>query len=572
MKRTNVSGILVVAALLAVASAPIAVSQSPDPALTNLLPAGAILVLESGDFAGLVEGWDRSPEKKLWLQSDNYEIFSRSRLFLRLKVAQEEFAAAAGFPPEMKFLRSAAGSGSRLALYDVGDLEFLYVTRLPSARVMQTLLWKTQTSFEPRQAAGVKYFVHTDEESKRVVAYAAPQGYLLLATREELLAGALRNLSGQDGQKLADEAWYRDSVASAGRPGSLRLVMNMEAVLATPHFRSYWIHGNQRELAAYKAVLSDLHFSPQAIREDRVLLTALGGGSYEKPDRMSPGGAVVNQMLRLVPPGAGMYRAWADPNIGQISQLIVSKLLGRYNSSSARARTISSRGSNDPMEIRIDRPPVVVRTGGFAPEGLGTLLGGNRPNGLLHIQSSRTVAGGVFVANDSVLVVSAMAAWDAGAVCRELISAVNTLWTTSSLGLTCTEQSARGQRFWGTDGITGISVAAQGKYLFLASNAEALAPVLDRAGATPPPEWGEYVAGFRHSNERAHFRRMMTLLDHPWAGRRGRGRSNRDRVPQFFSDNLGSLSDSLRRVSSVTISQRTTGSHVYQTVEYRLSP
>ena len=57
--------------------------------------------------------------------SANYAAFSRSRLFLRLEAAFDEFSTAAGAPPDMALLSDVAGAESALALYDIGKLEFL---------------------------------------------------------------------------------------------------------------------------------------------------------------------------------------------------------------------------------------------------------------------------------------------------------------------------------------------------------------------------------------------------------------------------------------------------------------
>src|SRR5262245_49735348 len=107
---------------------------TPPSALSKLMPEGAVLFIEAKDFRSLVKDWDSSEQKRSWIQSDNYESFSRSRLFLRLKSAGDQFAVAAGLPPDMNFVSQAAGERSALAVYDIGKLQFLYVTYLPSAR------------------------------------------------------------------------------------------------------------------------------------------------------------------------------------------------------------------------------------------------------------------------------------------------------------------------------------------------------------------------------------------------------------------------------------------------------
>ncbi|MGO8732989.1 MAG: hypothetical protein ACLQVM_09355 [Terriglobia bacterium] len=62
---------------------------------TAFTPTGSLLLVESVNFALLVRDWENSKEKQKWLASDNYQVFSRSRLFLRLQEAQRQFAVAA---------------------------------------------------------------------------------------------------------------------------------------------------------------------------------------------------------------------------------------------------------------------------------------------------------------------------------------------------------------------------------------------------------------------------------------------------------------------------------------------
>ena len=198
--------------------------EPPDVPLSRFIPAGPLLYLEARDFSSLVSDWNSSPQKKQWIDSDNYQVFSRSRLFLRLQGAGEQFAAAAGLPPDMNFLSQVAGQRSGLAIYDIGKLEFLYVTYLPSAKSMQSSLYQTRAKFEPRIAGGTDFFVRRDPESQRMVTFAVAGDYLLLATREDLMADALQLLgqAGPDSRKRvvvdavdhSDRARWRPSYGS----------------------------------------------------------------------------------------------------------------------------------------------------------------------------------------------------------------------------------------------------------------------------------------------------------------------------------------------------------------------
>ena len=204
---------------------------APQP-LEALVPAGALVYLEARDFGALLRDWDASAEKRTWLASSNYSVFSRSHLLLRFGDAQTEFAAAAGIPPDYALLNSVAGTNSVFAVYDIGKLEFLYITRLPSARALNTALWRGRGTYQTRRAAGVDYYVKT--ASGRSAAFAYAGDLLLLATRESALAGALELLARQNRPALTGEPWFVQSTAAA-EPGvrDLRLAYNLERLVAT---------------------------------------------------------------------------------------------------------------------------------------------------------------------------------------------------------------------------------------------------------------------------------------------------------------------------------------------------
>jgi hypothetical protein len=135
------------------------------PELTSLLPEGALLSIEARDFGSLLRDWNTSEEKRAWLTSDNYSAFSTSRLFTRLSQAQDEFSAAAGLPADGSLLEKVVGKQSCLGLYDIGNLEFVYVTRLEQQAIENTPLWQTRAKFEQRTEAGTAFYVHKDAQS-----------------------------------------------------------------------------------------------------------------------------------------------------------------------------------------------------------------------------------------------------------------------------------------------------------------------------------------------------------------------------------------------------------------------
>jgi hypothetical protein len=438
MKRKWIAccaGAVMLATVFAWAAAKSSGAPAPSP-LAPFMPRGAALFLEARDFASLLDEWNKSPVKQQWLKSDDYEVFSRSRVLLRLAEARQQFAAAGGVPPDMQFLSQAAGKESALGFYDIGKLEFLYITRVPSASAMQSALWQARTKFESRNAAGTPFFVHTDTETGRVVAFAVAGDYLLLATREDLLASSLELIAGGNGPKITDEDWYARAVSSAGEAGDLRMVLNMGKIVAAPHFRSYWIQSNVTEMRQYSAAVSDLYRSGSVYREERVLLrkpTSAGSAKSEPVQRaVTPEGMqAVSGLLRLVPDDAGVYRATANPGMEESLALLQSKILSPQISSAPAGNlapavnlTGGEVGNSGDLETRIDQPPdvrVVTEDGSAA---LRKALEAANVQGILVLESTRADADTSFIEIHTGVAFAAAADWDTTSVYAALASII----------------------------------------------------------------------------------------------------------------------------------------------------
>jgi hypothetical protein len=538
----------------------------PQPiAITTLMPAGATLVLQAKDLASLLGDWNASSEKTKWLGSANYQAFSRSRLFLRLEAARDEFATAAGLPPDMALIADVAGTESALALYDIGKLEFLYVTRMPSARTLENALWRTRGEYEPREAAGTPFYVREDAESERVVAFGVRDQYLVLGTREDLVAGALSLIGGQGGASIAGEGWYAQALKSAGSQGDLRLVGDLATLSRQPHFRSYWIQQNITELSQYASFVSDLTRTAAEIREERVLLRV-----QEQP--ATANAAALGDIVRLVPDTAGLYRAWLSPRADAATALIFEKVIATSRASTQPDRSAprlsgagGATGSSADLETRIDEETRAPRPTTYQMGALAQLVGSEPLGAMLHVEATRAAADGVFVNRGSVIVLARSTDWPQGAVRGALTTLIDPVWTKAHLGQRWNDERIGTQTFSRLEGLEPVAVAERGRLLFIASDPALLAAVLDAASRPAVAMEGAYAAGFRHAAERGRFASLMRLVDHAAA-------ATENREPLFFSENLASLSDTLARVDSAAIVVRDGGTRVSHTMTYRLAP
>jgi hypothetical protein len=460
-----------------------------------------------------------------------------------------------------------------LALYDIGELRFLYITRLGSARALENMLWQSRANFEPRNAAGHDYFVRTDAQSGRQAVFAATDEYLLLATAEEPLAQALTLLAGQGGAAAASDAWYHDAVqASAGR-GDLRLTLNMEALARSPHFRSYWIQRNVSELRQFRTAVIDLHRESGAMREARVFLRA---ADFEAPPGTEGRQQALAQVLRLAPPQAGLYRAWAAPQSARVIELLRQKLLDPSPSAPAQtdyapqaSLSDGAVGSQAALETRIDEAPPAVSNGRFVSAALDELFARNTVAAMLETESSRPSGEGVFVNSDSAIMLFGASDWDFSDVLESLATSIRGALTVSGLGAGWTQRAIAGRTAYALDGLGPLLVAGQGRYLLISNSAAALQAVLARMNQPVAQPGASFAAGLRHAQERGNYTKLMSQLDFLQGGQ---SFGNQQREPYFFSESIASLSQTLSRVQSVSRRVDDRGASVTDTVIYQLQP
>ena len=545
-----------------------ALAQAPSPApvdIARVVPPGPLLYLEAKDFGGLLRDWNGSQEKQLWLSSDNFQVFSRSRLYLKLQQAQTEFAAAAGLPPTMDLLTNAAGGQTALAIYDIGKLEFLYITRLSSDRFAGGALWKSRGTYQPRQSAGIDYYIKTDPASKRVAAFAASKDYVVLATREDLLANALSLISGQAGSNVTGEPWFENAVKEVKSPGELRMVMNFDKLSKSPHFRSYWVQQNITELKQYAAAISDAGRASGELRENRVLLR----GTEITPDWNE---SAVSEIARLAPASAGIYRAWASPTSEQAFELIDRKLLeprveSQVPSTAAPAVALGDGavGSETDLETRIDEPPLQT---GNQPAGteLRNLLSAVKLNAMLNVGSTRVQPDGVFVGTESGVALMAESNWNPAAVRDAVAAAIAKLLSIDQAGIRWTERRAGANAYSELEGLAPFAIAANGRMLLLANRRELLEAMLVALSSQPAGPAARYAAAYRHSREFPNFVKMMRLIDNPLNKESAQDAAE----PAFFSGNIASLGRTLARVDSESIVVHDTGVTVTQNLIYKL--
>jgi hypothetical protein len=541
-------------------------AQQPRSSLARLMPQDAVLFLEAKDLGAMLKEWNSSPEKQAWLAGDNYEVFSRSRLFLRLKQAQDEFASAAGISPDMAFLNDVAGEQSALGIYDIGKLELLYVTRLPSARAMNSGIWQQRSKFETREAAGRTFYVRTDAQSERVTAFAFDDDYLILGTREDLVAGALSLLANQKAATLSEQGWYVDALKMAKDPGELRMVIHLAEVTKTPQFRTYWVPQNITEMRQYESSVTDLFRSADTYREERSLLLK------NAPDPSdAEGAAEVADLMRLVPTDTGFYRAATAPSaedvLAELEQKVLTPRLGPAPVSKIAPSVQLGQqavGSESNLDTRIDTPPSTGPVETAGDDELKAVLKNANVRAILQLHRSEAASDGIFVRLHSTMVLRSAADWNEAAVQRAIQRVITPGLTAANIGAKWKKASTAPQSYSELDGLARIAIAVRGKYLFASDDPETLIAVLGRMNQPMSVEPAIYYAGFDHARERQNFYQLTSLVDRP-----SRSNAYGNSEPQLFSQNVASLSKTLAGVKTQSIVAKREHGIEKQTVLYK---
>jgi hypothetical protein len=587
-------------------------SPAASPSLAAMLPQGALLTIEAKDFAGLLKRWNDSPEKSAWLKSDNLSVFSRSRLFGRLGDAQNEFAQAAGLPPDMSFLNEVAGGESVFAWYDIGKLEFLYITRMPAGGADKTRLVQMRGKFAMRQAGNQTFYVRTKTDQKqtdqnqadqnqqedsqgqaRTVAFATSGDWLLLATREDLMAEALTLMAARAGNaapadSLAAEPWFTDARAAASKDsGELRMTLNLDKIVPSPYFRSYWVQRNVTEMKQYRSAVADLYMDTGDFREERVLLP-------KAPLENSDSTPNLDALVALLPQHAGVYRAVAAPGVDAALDSIDEKLLLRTAGGFTDMRvapdadvSVREVGSTTDFETRIDAAPLARPAHGAELAALRQALATAGPQAMMTVSRTGDARGGIWVPFQSAVVLSAATDWDLAAMQAALQRALEAHITAGGLGLAWKSIKVKEGSYVEVSDSRPLEMAVRGKLCILTDDAGLMQEMLGQASAAGPgrksaretemrPDaqvrqgQATLIAGFDLAQERASFVRWSGLVDRTNTGpaAQNRGVDGSGGEPSFFAQNMRSLGDVFAALESERVVERGDGTLTRQTVTY----
>jgi hypothetical protein len=276
----------------------------------------------------LIKQWEQSSLKERYLRSTNYQQLQHRHLALKLLSRWEEFNDAVGFPLDLATIGSSTNGAAAVAIYDIGQLDLLFVAPISEEQVALTQFFKSKDQFEEKETPdGTPYYsqpVEADRgRQKQVLAFATVNGRFLLGTNEKLFQRAIANITKRTHKdSIADDPAF---IALSGKvnPHFATVWVDQSRLNADYYFRHYWLMQNAGDLKTIRAGIFDLERQESKWIERREFLTT-------GPVQRSNAGMSATEIRRLyshIPDDAPFVRIRSLRNNSSLSATLVRDTL-----------------------------------------------------------------------------------------------------------------------------------------------------------------------------------------------------------------------------------------------------
>jgi hypothetical protein len=256
-----------------------ATRSSKNPySLAGDLPRGALVYAQFQNLPELINQWQQSQLKERYLNSTSYQQLQHRHLAMKLISRWEEFNSALGFPLDLAAIGSSTDGAAAVAIYDIGQLDLLFVAPISDEKVALTQFFQSKDHFEEMEAPdGTPYYSQTVEadrgRQKQVLAFATVNGRFLLGTNEKLFLRALANINQRaKNDSIADDPTFK-TLSRKVTPHFATIWVDQSKLNADYYFKHYWLMQNVAELKSIRAGIFDLEQQQSRWIERREFLT-----------------------------------------------------------------------------------------------------------------------------------------------------------------------------------------------------------------------------------------------------------------------------------------------------------
>ena len=192
----------------------------------------------------------------------------------------EEFNNALGFSLDLASIGSSTDGAAAVALYDIGQLDLLFVAPISGEKVALTQFFQSKNQFEESETPdGTPYYRQTVEadrgRQKQVLAFTTVNGRFLLGTNEKLFLRAIANIKRRATKdSIADDPTFK-TLSQKVNPHFVTIWVDQSRLNADYYFKHYWLMRNVNELKSIRAGIFDLERQESKWIERREFLTTV---------------------------------------------------------------------------------------------------------------------------------------------------------------------------------------------------------------------------------------------------------------------------------------------------------
>jgi hypothetical protein len=301
----KIKGLIVLSILLIVGVIVWAkVSSDEKFSLAKDLPNGALVYLQTDDLPQLIKLWDESKLKEDYLESQNFKEFQNSHLGIKLAERFVDFQTSIGFTLELSTLSRLAEKRAAIAIYDIGKLDFVYVSPMNKELFAITMFAQNSSTFaESTLEDGTSFYqiefkVDRERQNQKLI-FANIKGRFVLATREKLFLRTITAIKGK--QRLYDEVNFK-KLCEKITPNLITLWVDQEKLNTDYYFKRHWLMSNVEDLQNIRAGIFDVSLDENSLMEKREFLLKVP----QNPARIPPSDA--KDLLNKVPENVPFYR------------------------------------------------------------------------------------------------------------------------------------------------------------------------------------------------------------------------------------------------------------------------
>ncbi len=246
--------------------------------LAGDLPRGALVYAQFENLPELINSWEQSQLRDRYLSSTNYQQLQHRHLALKLISRWEEFNNALGFPIDLATIGASTDGGAAVAVYDIGQLDLLFVAPVSDEKVALTQFFQSKDQFEEAETPqGTPYYVQAVEadrgRQKQVLAFTTVNGRFVLGTNEKLFLRAITNIEKRAAKdSIADDPAFK-TLSQKIKPHFATIWVDQSRLNADYYFKHYWLMQNVNYLKNIRAGIFDLERQESKWIERREFLT-----------------------------------------------------------------------------------------------------------------------------------------------------------------------------------------------------------------------------------------------------------------------------------------------------------